>query len=92
MASVLDHLAEREPVTFDPKEYLARTLPRQSGDILKVIPMHGRDSFRVNWCSSKASQQGAMPGLNFAYIRESKFLFCRLNSQGSPEITYPAKQ
>jgi len=92
MAAGLDHLAENEPVQFDAQEYLARTLPRQSGDILKVIPIHARDSFRVNWCHSKASQQGSMLGLNIAYIRESKFLFCRLNAQGSPEITYPAKQ
>jgi len=92
MAVVVNHPAENEPVKFDPREYLARTLPRQSGDILKVIPMHGRDSFRVNWCSSKASPQGSVPGLNIAYIRESKFLFCRLNSQGAPEVTYPAKQ
>ena len=92
MAAVVNHLAENQSVKFDPKEYLTRTLPRQPGDVMKVIPMHGHGSFRVNWYSSKASQQGSMPGLNFGYIRESKYLFCRLNAQGTPEITYPAKQ
>lgn len=77
---------------FDAKEYLKRTLPRNPGDLLKVFPMRGRGSFRVNWYSSRASEKSTIPGLNIAYIRESKFLFCRLNAAGTPEITYPAKQ
>ena len=77
---------------FDAKGYLKRTLPRQPGDILKIFPMHGAGSFRVNWYSSRASQNATIPGLNIAYIRESKFLFCRLNAAGTPEITYPDKQ
>ena len=84
-------VAGHEP-EFDAKEYLERTLSRKPGDMLKVIPMQGRDSFRVNWYSSKTSQQATIPGLSIAYIRESKFLFCRLNAEGTPEITYPAKQ
>ena len=77
---------------FDAKAYLERALPRKPGDLLKVFPMRGRDSFRANWYSSKASQQATIPGLSIAYIRESRFLFCRLNAEGTPEITYPAKQ
>src|ERR1035437_7119250 len=84
-------VAGHEP-EFDAKRYLQRTLPRKPGDLLKVYPMKGRDSFRVNWYSNKASQQATIPGLNIVCIRESKFLFCRLNAAGTPEITYPAKQ
>jgi hypothetical protein len=88
---------EHEPVkkretSFNAKEYLERTLSRKPGDFLKIFPMKRGDSFRVNWYSSRASQQATIPGLNIAYIRESKFLFCRLNAEGTPEITYPARQ
>ena len=87
---------ESEPVEsrqerFNAKEYLERTLPRKSGDLLKVFPMQVRDSFRVNWYSSRATD-ATIPGLGIVHIRESKFLFCRLNAEGMPEITYPAKQ
>ncbi|MEI8195295.1 MAG: hypothetical protein WCI73_05240 [Phycisphaerae bacterium] len=81
---------EVEP-KFDAREYLKRTLPRQPGDFLKIVAMHRPDSFRVNWYSNRASE-GTIPGLNIARIRESKFLYCRLNAEGRPEITYPAKQ
>jgi hypothetical protein len=84
--------ATRPEPKFDAKEYLGRTLPRKPGDLLKIFPMHGGNSFRVNWYASRDSQERAIPGLNIAYIRESKFLYCRLNAQGTPEITYPAKQ
>ena|ERR1035437_360010 len=84
--------AKGDEPKFDAKRYLQRTLPRKPGDLLKVFSMQRRDSFRVNWYSNKASQQATIPGLNIAHIRESKFLFCRLNTEGTPEITYPAKQ
>ena len=90
-------MALMEPVKsgdlgFDAEEFLERTLPRKPGDQIKIFPMHGSGSFRVNWYSSRASEKSTIPGLNIAYIRESKFLFCRLNVEGTPEITYPAKQ
>jgi hypothetical protein len=77
---------------FDAKSYLERTLPREPGDLLKVCPMHQRQSFRVNWYASQAAEGATIPGLSFRSIRESKFLFCRLNAEGKPEITYPARQ
>jgi len=80
-----------EPV-FNAAAYLERTLPRKPGDFLKVFPMHNRSSFRVNWYANRPPEKATMPGLNIAYVRESKFLFCRLNVQGTPEITYPDKQ
>ena len=83
----------KEPTPdFNAKAYLEKSLPRNPGDFLKVYPMHRRGSFRVNWYGRQASPEAAIPGLNIAYIRESKFLFCRLNAEGMPEITYPAKQ
>ena len=98
MASTLEPPTEKpEPVKkpepeFDAKAYLERTLPRKPGDLLKVIAVHGRDAFRVNWYNNPAAQRGAIPGLNISYIRESKYLFCSLNAEGTPEIAYPAKQ
>ena len=83
---------QKPALKFDALEYLKRTLSRQPGDLLKIFPMHARDSFRVNWYAHRAAEAGAMPGLNITYIRESKFLFCRLNAEGAPEITYPARQ
>ncbi len=98
MAPMLEHPAEEEQPPqgraskFDAAAYLKRTLPRQPGDTLKVFPLRGRDAFRVNWYSSRPSHTATLPGLNIAYIRESKFLYCRLNAAGTPEITYPARQ
>jgi hypothetical protein len=77
---------------FNAKEYLERSLPRDHGDLLKVFPMHNRDSFRVNWYCHQASQGAVMPGLTVLRIRDSKFLYCRLNAEGQPEISYPEKQ
>lgn len=98
MAPTLEHPAEEDPVQrdeskFNAEEYLKRTLPRQPGDMLKVCPMHGRQSFRVNWYNIRPNPKATIPGLGTAYIvRESKFLYCHLNAGGTPEITYPAKQ
>jgi hypothetical protein len=77
---------------FDAPAYLERTLPRTPGDHVKVFPMHGRNSYRVNWYNVAASQKATMPGLRTTYIRESKFLYCSLSAEGVPEITYPARQ
>ena len=73
-------------------KFLEQTLPRQPGDQLKVFPMHGHGAFRVNWYGHRAAQGTTIPGLNICYIRESKFLYCRVNASGTPEITYPARQ
>ena len=86
-----DNMVKKAEPLFDAKEYLKRTLPRQPGDFLKIFSMHKPDAFRVNWYSNRQSA-GTIPGLNIACIRESKFLYCRLNAEGAPEITYPAKQ
>ena len=83
--------AKKAETKFDAMEYIKRTLSRQPGDFLKIFQMHSPTSFRVNWYANRPAE-GAMPGLNIAFIRESKFLFCRLNAEGAPEITYPAKQ
>ena len=97
MAAPLEQSAgQQEPAKktapkFDAGAYLQRTLPRQPGDLLKVFPMHGRHSFRVNWYNQKPTQQASIPGLNISYIRDSKFLTCRLNEEGTPEIIYAAK-
>ena len=73
-------------------EHLERTLPRNPGDLLKVFPMPDRQAFRVNWYASRTPEKATISGLKIAYVRDSKFLFCRLNAEGAPEITYPAKQ
>ena len=87
-----EEAAKKAEPKFDAKEYLKRTLPRQPGDFLKIFQMHARGSFRVNWYAHRISEGAAIPGLNIAFIRESKFLYCRLNAEGTPEITYPARQ
>ena len=81
-----------QPSAFDAKKHLERNLPRQTGDVLKVVQIPGSNSFRVNWYDAKLAHTTAIPGLSIAYIRESKFLSCFLDAQGNPEITYPAKQ
>ena len=88
---------EEEPVKvrpskFDAKTFLERTLPQHKGDILKVTQISQSDSFRVNWYTGQVAQNATLQGLTILHIRESKFLFCRLDANGKPEITYPAKQ
>jgi hypothetical protein len=98
MASALKNPSgEHEPIevarsSFNAREYLERTLPRNHGDLMKIFPMNHRDSFRVNWYSNQVSEGAIIPGLTILFIRDSKFLYCRLNADGKPEISYPEKQ
>jgi hypothetical protein len=79
------------PSTFDAKAFLELTLPQQSGDVLKVTPIPPGDSFRVNWYAGRADQTTARC-VSVLYIRDSKFLYCRLDDNGEARITYPRKQ
>ena len=54
-----DPVKSRAP-EFDAEEYLERTLTRNPGDLRKVFLMQGRHWFRVNWYSSRASQEATI--------------------------------
>jgi len=87
---------EKQPVprkpSFDGKRYLEQTLHRKAGEIIKVVRIPHTDSYRVNWYNPSQNMTAAIPGPSIMYIRESKFLFCRLDAEGKPQITYPARQ
>ena len=78
--------------TRDLVEHLKRVLPRQVGDILRITPIPGTHSFRANWFDTRVVGTRSVPGLSIAYIRHSTFLHCRMGDDGTPQISYPARQ
>ena len=77
---------------FDAKRYLEQNLSKEPGDTLRVYAMPQGSAFRVNWYCALERRAAEIPGLNPLHVRQSRFLYCRLDAQGNPEITYPAKQ
>lgn len=80
------------PARFDATEFLQHNLTRRPGDVLKVTRIPHTDFYRCNWYDRTASAGAQIPGLTVHYIRESKFLTCRLDPAGNPVITYPPRQ
>ncbi len=81
-----------KPQRYDATEFLQHHLTRLPGDVLKITRIPQSDFYRANWYGPQVSSNPQIPGLAVRYIRDSKFLSCRLNDEGTPVITYPPRQ
>lgn len=92
----LDELKEKplvqKPQRYDATEFLQHHLSRLPGDVLKITRIPHTDFYRANWFGQQAATNPHIPGLAIRYIRDSKFLSCRLGPSGAPVITYPPRQ
>ena len=77
---------------FNAQHYLETTLKRRPHELMTVVRIPESDAFRVNWYAIRPDQTSAIAGMSIRYIRESQFLFCRLDANGKPCIVFPTRQ
>ena len=77
---------------YDATDHLLQSLARKAGEMIKVRRIPETSSYRVNWYYPCVDANRTIPGLTVRYIRQSQFLNCSLNDEGTPVITYPIRQ